>query len=94
LNGVTLGPRVSLPLQRFGGLSPFAEFLVGFARYNDGANNATTDETFQTNAGVTKRVSKRWDTVVDYSYAQYGANFGEFNPKNYSVGALFHFNKR
>jgi opacity protein-like surface antigen len=44
--------------------------------------------------GVAKQVSSRWDISVDYSYSQYYALGGEYNPKTFSVGAVFHFVKR
>jgi hypothetical protein len=94
LNGITVGPRFSLPLKR-GGLTPYAEFMLGFARYNNPNNGgATTDSTIQVNAGVAKRVSPRWDAVADYSYSQYYALGGQYNPKTYSIGAVYHFVKR
>jgi hypothetical protein len=98
LDGVTVGPRFSLPLHR-AKLTPFGEFLVGFARYGNGnpSNGATvtsTDYTFQVNAGVAKQLTPRLDVVADYSYAQYGYNIGEFNPKTFSIGGVFHFVKR
>jgi len=94
LNGVTIGPRFSLPL-KFGGLAPYAEFMVGFARYNNpNHGGATTDSTIQANAGVTKRVSPRWDIAAEYSYSQYYALGGQYNPKTYSIGAVYHFVRR
>jgi hypothetical protein len=92
-NGVTLGPRFSVPLKH--GISPFGEFLVGFARYNSGAvGGATTDSTIEINAGVAKRLTPRLDLVADYSYAQYYGLGGQYNPKTYSIGGVFHFTKR
>jgi hypothetical protein len=93
LNGITVGPRVSIPVKY--GLVPYAEFMVGFARYNDPTNQGlTTDSTFQVNAGVSRRITPHFDLVADYSYAQYYALGGEFNPKTFSIGTIFHFNKR
>ncbi|HZL26331.1 MAG TPA: outer membrane beta-barrel protein [Acidobacteriaceae bacterium] len=94
LNGVTVGPRFSLS-PKFGGLAPYAEFMVGFARYNNPNNGGpTTDSTIQVNGGVTKRVSPRWDVAAEYSYSQYYALGGQYNPKTYSIGAVYHFTKR
>jgi hypothetical protein len=94
LNGLTVGPRFSVPL-KVAGLTPYAEFMVGFARYNNANNGgATTDSTIQVNAGISKRVSPRWDVVADYSYAQYYALGGQYNPKTFSIGGVFHFLKR
>ena len=97
LNGAAAGPRFSFPLKKHG-LTPYGEFLVGFARYNTTTHQyqlgATTDSQIQINGGVAKRVSSRWDISADYSYSQYYALGGEYNPKTFSVGAVFHFVKR
>lgn len=97
LNGAAAGPRFSFPMKKHG-LTPYGEFLVGFARYNTTyvANQigATTDSQIQINAGLAKRVTPRWDISADYSYSQYYALGGEYNPKTFSVGAVFHFVKR
>ncbi len=92
-NGVSIGPRFSFPLKH--GFSPFGEFLVGFARYDSGAvHGSTTDATIQINGGVAKRLTPRFDAVADFSYAQYYGLGGQYNPKTYSVGGIFHFTKR
>jgi opacity protein-like surface antigen len=96
LVGVAVGPRVSLPVHRFK-LNPYGEFMVGFARYRAStATNAenTTDNQWQVNMGVSRALSSRLDAVADYSYSQYGANNGEYNPKSYSAGVIFHLIKR
>jgi len=93
LNGVTVGPRLTVMMKH--GLAPYAEFMIGFARYNDPTNQGvTTDSTFQVNTGLGRRISPRFDLVADYSYSQYYALDGEFNPKTFSIGTIFHFNKR
>ncbi len=92
-NGITIGPRFSVPLKH--GISPYGEFMVGFARYNSGAvGGSTTDSTIEINAGVAKKLTPRLDLVADYSYAQYYGLGGEYNPKTYSIGGIFHFTKR
>ncbi len=53
--------------------------------------HSTTDETLQGNVDIGKKLSKRWDLTLDYSYAQYGANFGGFSPKTFGIGLMFHF---
>jgi hypothetical protein len=102
-DGITVGPRVSAQIHRFGGLAPYGEFMLGFARfhgnaatavYNGANNNQTTDGIWQANAGVAKRLSPRWDLVADYSYSQYYAYGGQYNPKTFSLGAAWHFVKR
>ena len=96
LIGVAVGPRVSLPIHRLK-LNPYAEFMVGFARYRASTTaNAqnTTDNQWQVNMGVSRPVSSRLDVVADYSYSQYGTNDGEYNPKSYSAGLIFHLSKR
>jgi opacity protein-like surface antigen len=92
-NGITVGPRFSVPLKH--GISPYGEFLVGFARYDSGAvGGSTTDSTIQVNAGVAKKLTSRFDLVADYSYAQYYGLGGQYNPKTYSIGGIFHFTRR
>jgi len=93
LNGLTVGPRLAFPLSHSHGITPYAEFLVGFARYNDSTHNGPTDSTFQTNAGVTKQISKRWDVVAEYSWAHYGAFQNEYDPQTFSAGAIFYFSR-
>lgn len=102
MNGLTVGPRLSLPLHR-GGIAPYGEFLIGFARfsgnastaiYNGTGGNHTTDATLQVNVGLTKKLSPHMDIVGDYSYAQYYAYGGQYNPKTFSIGAVYHFVKR
>jgi hypothetical protein len=92
-DGITVGPRFSFQMHKWQ-LAPFAEFLVGFARYNNGNGTGSTDGTIQVNGGVAKQVSPRWDAVADYSYSQLYYNGGEFNPKTFSLGAVYHFVKR
>jgi hypothetical protein len=92
-NGITFGPRFSVPLKH--GIAPYGEFLLGFARYDSGVvHGSTTDSTIQINGGVTKMLSPHFDVVADYSYAQYYGLGGEYNPKTYSIGGIFHFTKR
>ena len=98
LTGAGAGPRFSFPLKKHG-LTPYGEFLVGFARYNNTIYTyqpmgATTDGQIQVNMGVAKKVSPRWDVSVDYSYSQYYALGGEYNPKTFSAGVIYHFVKR
>jgi opacity protein-like surface antigen len=96
LNGVGAGPRFSFPLKH--GFMPYGEFLFGFARYNTTLYSyqlgATSDGQMQVNGGLAKKVSPRWDISADYSYSQYYALGGEYNPKSFSIGAIFHFVKR
>jgi len=92
MDGATIGPRFSIPMRAK--LTPFAEFLVGFARFNDGSGHSSTDQTFQINGGVSRQLTPRLDAVLDYSYAQFGYNAGQFNPKTFSIGAVYHFVKR
>jgi hypothetical protein len=92
-NGITVGPRFSVPLKH--GISPYGEFLLGFARYDNGApQGSTTDSTLQINAGAAKRLTPRLDLVADYSYSQYYGLGGQYNPKTYSLGGIFHFTRR
>ena len=93
-DAITFGPRVQLP--RVIGLRPYAEFLVGFARVNSPADQAkaSTDSTIQINGGLMKRITPRVDLVGEYSYSQLFAFGGEYNPKTFSVGAVYYFSRR
>lgn len=99
LNGATAGPRFSLVTKKHG-ITYYGEFMVGFARlYSDGSGGtlftgSTTDSEIQLNAGLAKQVAPHWDVSAEYSYAQYYALGGQFNPKTFSVGAVYHFVKR
>jgi hypothetical protein len=94
LNSGTIGPRFSLPLRRLK-ITPYGEFMVGFARFSGGAAGiASTDYLIEGNGGVTKQFSPHWDGVIEYSYSEFGYNVGEFNPKTISIGGVFHFAKR
>jgi len=99
LNGATAGPRFSLVTKKHG-LTYYGEFMVGFARlYSDGSsgtglNGSTTDSEIQLNAGLAKQVAPHFDVSAEYSYAQYYAIGGQFNPKTFSVGVVYHFVKR
>jgi hypothetical protein len=93
VNGITLGPRIAFPIGRLHGFTPYAAFLVGFARYDDATHNGPTDGTYQTNAGLTKRLSTRWDMVADYSWAHFGAFTGMYSPQTFNAGAVFNFSR-
>ncbi len=92
LDGATIGPRFTVPLRH--GFAPYGEFTVGFARYKDNTNAASTDSTMQLNAGLGKQLSSHLDGVVEYSYAQYFGLGGQYNPKTFSIGAVYHITKR
>lgn len=97
LNGTVAGPRFSVPMKH--GVAPYGEFMVGFARLyssmpSTNFNGSTTDSEIQINAGLAKRISSHWDATVDYSYAQYYGLGGMYNPKTFSIGTIFHFQKR
>jgi len=92
LTGFLIGPRVATHYKR---LKPYGEFLMGFARYNNNSATApeqTTDSEVELNAGLDFAVKKHFDwRVIDYSWAKYLADSGEFNPRTYSTGVVFHF---
>jgi hypothetical protein len=99
LYSAAIGPRVSLTLKH--GLSPYGEFLVGFGRYtstsansNEAAPGGTTDALMEFNGGIAKALGPHFDAVLDYSYAQYYALGGLYNPKTVGIGAVYHFTKR
>lgn len=86
------GPKVATHVKR---VKPYGEFLIGFARYNDGLNtptSKTTDSQIMLNAGVDFAVAKHLDwRVVEYSWSKYLALNGEINPTAYSTGVVLHF---
>jgi opacity protein-like surface antigen len=97
LDTVAIGPRLAFPVSH--GFALYGEFLVGFARYYSNGSNgdpvgSTTDATLQCNGGLSKKISPRWDATAEYSYSQFYAYGGEYNPKTLSMGAIFHFSKR
>lgn len=95
LYGGTVGPRFVMPFEGYG-FRPYAEFLVGFARFTKGVpvnNLVTTDNTFQVGVGAARHIRGHFDAIVDYSYAQYGAENGQYNPHTYSAGILFHISR-
>jgi hypothetical protein len=92
LNGITIGPRFTVPVRH--GFSPYGEFTVGFARYDSNTTGASTDSTLQINAGLAKQFAPHLDGVVEYSYAQYYGLGGAYNPKAFSIGAIYHISKR
>jgi hypothetical protein len=96
LVGVAVGPRLSLSIHKLG-LAPYGGFMVGFARYRDsaapGALN-TTDNQWQANMGVVRRLNPRLDASVDYDYSEYGTENGKYNPKHFSAGIIFHIVKQ
>jgi hypothetical protein len=96
LDGVALGPKIGFTLHKNYGI--YGEFLVGFARYNDGLGNpasASTDSQIQLNAGIDRRVTPRLDwRVFEYGYQQYYGLGGEYNPKTFSTGVVLYLQKR
>lgn len=92
-NGAAVGARAYVPT--FWHLRPYAEFAFGFARLkHDGDGPATTDGDIQINGGLTKKISPHMDVVGEFSYSQYYANNGEYNPKTGSIGVIYYFAKR
>ena len=95
LYGLAVGPKVSFLTHR---LQPYAEFLVGYARYNDGLgrpSSGTTDAQLQVNFGVDRAVTHKFDwRVFEFGYEQYYALGGQFNPKTFSTGVVYHLGRR
>jgi hypothetical protein len=87
-----LGPKVSTRIKRF---KPYGEFLIGFARYNDGLGNPaskTTDTDVALNAGVDMGLTKHIDwRVFEYGWSKFLGLGGELNPRSYSTGIVVHF---
>ena len=95
LGGLGVGPKVGFVIKR---AEPYAELRVGFARYNDGLgnqNSGTTDNQVDGAFGLDYRLTQRFDLrVFEFDYKRYGANNGEFNPKVFSTGIVYHIGKR
>ena len=70
-DSIAVGPLVRVRIKR---LNPYGELLVGFARYNDGAGNATTDAEINFNAGIERAIKGplSW-RIFEYGYKQYYA---------------------
>lgn len=90
---VTVGPRLSFA-PHFFKLAPYVQANVGFGRYHDPFTHSVTDNVFGAQGGVTRRLTPRFDAVLDYSYSRYGYNAAYYNPQTFSVGAIYHFVKR
>ncbi len=92
LDGLAIGPVFAFSMK---GVKPYAELLVGYARYNDGLGNpssATTDGQLDLVAGIDKHINSHIDwRVFEFGYEQYYALGGQFNPKNFSTGLVYHF---
>jgi hypothetical protein len=95
LDSIAFGPKIGILVRKF---ELSTEFLVGFARYNDGLGNpgsSSTDSHIQVNTALDRRVSAHFDwRIVEFGYEQYYGLSGEYNPKTFSTGVVFHFNNR
>lgn len=93
LDGVVVGPRFATAI-KFQKLNPYAEFQVGFARYNNGMNavaSSSTDSEIQINTGVDRPIAKKFDwRIFEYGYSQYYGLNGQYHPKTFSTGIVFH----
>jgi opacity protein-like surface antigen len=92
-DAVTVGPRFSLA-PHFFKLSPYVQANIGFARYHDPVTHSATDSVIGAQAGVIRRLTSRFDAVVDYSYSRFGYNSNFYNPQTFSVGAVYHLVRR
>ena len=90
--GVLAGPKVTTHIKR---TKPYGEFLIGFGRYKNGSSTFpinTTDMDVALNAGLDFELKKHFDwRVVEYSWQKYLGLSGEFNPRGYSTGIVFHY---
>lgn len=89
-DSVAVGPKVSTSIKHF---TPYGEFMFGFARYSDGLGNpgsAYTNSQIQLNAGVDRRVTKRFDwRIFDFSYTRFQTVSEQFHPTTFSTGIVF-----
>jgi hypothetical protein len=87
-----IGPKLSTSIKR---VKPFGEFLIGFARYNDGLNNPTsksTDSDLALDGGVDIRITRHFDwRLIDYTWSKYLGLGEELDPRTYSTGLVVHF---
>jgi hypothetical protein len=76
-------------------LEAYAELLVGFARYDNGAGAASTDAQTEANFGLDVKGRGMLDwRIFEFGYQQYYGLGGEFNPKTFSTGVVVHLSKR
>jgi opacity protein-like surface antigen len=92
-DAVTIGPRLSMS-PHFFKLAPYVQMNLGFARYHDPVTRSTTDNVYGGQTGVTRRLTSRFDAVLDYSYTRFGYNTNYYSPQTFSLGAVYHFTKR
>jgi hypothetical protein len=92
-DAITIGPRLSFAPSLFK-LAPYVQGNFGFARYHDPLNHSSTDNVFGVQGGFTRRLTPRFDALLDYSYARFGYNSGYYTPQTFSIGAVYHFAKR
>jgi hypothetical protein len=94
LDQVAIGPKLALAFKKY---QAYGELMVGFARYNDGLGHAasgSTDAQAEINFGLDRNFAGRWGwRIFDYGYEQYYGLGGEFNPKTFSTGLIFHLSK-
>ncbi|SNT37860.1 hypothetical protein SAMN05421770_11013 [Granulicella rosea] len=91
-DSVAVGPRAQIHFKSF---VPYGEFLIGFARYNDGAGHSSTDSEIDANAGVERTIKGpvSW-RIFEYGYKEYFGLGGQFNPKSFSTGVAYAIGKR
>lgn len=68
-NEAAIGPKIGLAAKKF---EAYGEMLVGFARYDNGAGNASTDAQTEANFGLDRQLSRVVDwRVFEFGYQQY-----------------------
>jgi hypothetical protein len=92
LDELAVGPKLGLGIKKF---EVYSEVLVGFGRYHDNNNAASTDAQMEVNIGLDWKRSGPIDwRVFEYGYQQFYGLGGEFNPKTFSTGLVVHLGKR
>jgi hypothetical protein len=94
LDAGLIGARFSSSPRWLYKVTPFAEFNVGFARFNNGSNFSTTDNLFGVQGGASFPMTAHLDAIADYSWMRYGYNEGLYQPQGFSAGVVYHFVKR
>ena len=90
----TIGAHVSVPF--CWSLRPYAGFNFGFGRIKNLQDQPqpTTDGLIEFKGGLSKKISGHFDVVGEFSDSQFYAFDGEYNPKAFNLGLVYHFDKR
>jgi len=92
LDGIAIGPVFAFSSNN---VKPYAEILVGFARYNDGlgtSTSASTNSELDIIGGIDAHLKGHLDwRVVEFAYQQYFAIGTQVVPVSLSTGIVYRF---